>query len=904
MRDSLNGARQVAVDTLDATPFLSAWAFEFTPPSPEPADDTYLRHVREADFVIWLAGREVSQPVVNEVREALAVRQKLIIVRYGTEERTGACRALLDEVGLAAKYADARNDGELASAIELAMGDQIVRALRGEPSLGRLARIEELGRASRARCVARWRAAGLPRDLAAELASRPDVGAPPAESVPTPDKPVILLTGELGAGKSICAERQHQAVIAGLLNGDTGVLPTWLRAGDASSGLRGAIQDACADLGQPSVQGAAVTVDGLDETGSDVAAGLVMEARELAEDWPHTTVVLTSRPRAYLGLSEEIAEMPQLDEDDAWAVAALAAGEPIREAVLWGLPDAVKTSARRPLFALLVGLWHQDAGGRGPRSRADLLAFLGERSLQRAGEGASSLLSLLAIESVQRELGPVPAHQVARATELQALRESGLVTETSEGIAFGLPVLAQWFAAQALLDGTVNTAALTAAPEDIDLWLDPIAIAVATGTYEDSERLLVPLTEHIPGFAFKVIGMSLAGLAPPGGNAGSWRTAGERIRRTLSALVGAVLPLGSEALPVDDDGRVLPLAVASDDQHVSTAYFDARVLVKPGEARPDLFRMPDDFSVCDAGWEWRGVRLGIVGAGAAWPWRWACDVVRHDLGEVLKARRFPLSNSLLAVEEEWEAVVDFTRQVPLTVERIAIEPILDELEASLTELERDAAKLGVPVRGSSFSMMGGRDHDNYWLRDRLRAARARGVTELTRPWPAPDRLDTAGGLIDQAFSEAQLISYASALYMGAIDAYEELVRTLLPRLQERMALATTFPATFVGTIALGTPDTAGVTSLSGYFTPKPAGQRSEVVISIGGNRYEHGRSLENYERLKVLRPDAARWITAWSGGSWFNPGARYPVTKVVTAWLWRDLQHAGIVKGMLPADNT
>jgi hypothetical protein len=58
-----------------------------------------------------------------------------------------------------------------------------------------------------------------------------------------------------------------------------------------------------------------------------------------------------------------------------------------------------------------------------------------------------------------------------------------------------------------------------------------------------------------------------------------------------------------------------------------------------------------------------------------------------------------------------------------------------------------------------------------------------------------------------------------------------------------------------------------------------------------------------HERLQRLRPDAARWITAWSGGSWFNPGARYPITKVVTAWLWRDLKHAQVVEGMLPADN-
>lgn len=900
MRGRLNGARQVVVDTLDATPFLSAWAFEFTPPSPEPADDTYLRHVREADFVIWIAGAEISRPVANEIREALAFRRQLIIVRYGTEVRTAACQALLEEVGLAAKYADARDDDELARAIELAVGDQIARALRGEPSLGRLARIEELGRASRSRCVVRWRAAGLPRDLAAELASQTHVGAPPPETVPTPGKPVVLLTGELGAGKSICAERQHQAVISRLLSGDSGVLPVWLLASDAAGNLRRAVQEACADLGHPSIQGAAVVVDGLDEAGTDVAASLVMEARELAEDWPNTTVVLTTRPREYVDLLEERAEMPQLSQEEAWSVAAAAAGEPMPEAVLRGLPEVVKVSARRPLFALLVGLWHRDARGQGPRSQADLLAFLGERALKRAGENAFSVLTALGVATVRRELGRVPAHELGRAAELRSLRESGLVTETDRGIAFGLPVLAQWFAAQALLEGEVHTATLCADPEDIDLWRDPIAIAVATGTYEDSVRLLSPLAEAIPGFAFKVLGTSLAGLGP-GGNAGSWRTAGERIREALSALAGAVLPLGSRALPIGDDGRVLPMAIASDEEHVTTAYYDARVLVNPGEPKPDIFPFPDDVGFFDAGWEWRGMRGGIPGPGAAWPWRWARDVIRDDLGHELKRRRLPLGDeSPLAVEEEWEAVIDFTNSVPLTIERIAIGPILDELEDRLTELERDAAKLDVPIGGSTFAVVGGRDHDQYWLRDRLRAARGRGLTELTRPLPGPDQVDSSGGFIDEAFSDERLVAYATRLYEAAIEAYLALVESQLPRLCDRMALATTFPARFVATVSRGGREAFGMTSLNGYFVPKPVGESSDVSITIGERRHEHGRAQEGYERLQQLRPGAARWITAWSGGSPFNPGARYPITKVVTAWLWRDLRHAGVVEGTLP----
>lgn len=93
----------------------------YTPASSEPADDTYLRHVRDADVVIWLAGPEVSPAVVNEVREASTARRRLIIIRYGTEPRSAECEALIAEVGLRAKYADAAELTELRSALELTL---------------------------------------------------------------------------------------------------------------------------------------------------------------------------------------------------------------------------------------------------------------------------------------------------------------------------------------------------------------------------------------------------------------------------------------------------------------------------------------------------------------------------------------------------------------------------------------------------------------------------------------------------------------------------------------------------------------------------------------------------------------------------------------------------------------
>lgn len=501
MRGRLNEARQVVVDVLDSAPFLVPWAFEYTPASSEPADDTYLRHVRDADIVIWLAGAEVSQPVINEIREALAPEgSRLIIIRFGTDSRSDECQALLDEVGLRANYADAADLDELRSALQLTLGDEIIRALRGIPDMGRLELIQQLGQGSRGRCVRRWQAPGLPRGEAVALADDPTVGMLRADCLPGDERPVIVLSSQMGAGKSLGAERHLQSAIDQLLSDGSAPVPVWLTATQARGGLLAAVTAACSGIGDPRMQGATIVVDGLEEAGIEVAEQLLGEARELALTWPRTTVLLTSRPVPSLDGVEERRDIPELDDEAAKSIIDIGAGGAVAPGVVLGLPENVRLSLRRRLFALLYGLiQRENPAGVAPRSRGDLLAFLGARAAARAGEDAQRVLRGLAVKSVERELGVVAEQEIGARAEIEALLASGLVVRRPAGIAPGLPVIAQWFAAQALLLGEVDVEPLLAAPDDIDLWLYPLAIAVATGSQERGAALLEPLMRSLQG---------------------------------------------------------------------------------------------------------------------------------------------------------------------------------------------------------------------------------------------------------------------------------------------------------------------------------------------------------------------------------------------------------------------
>ncbi|MEW6048670.1 MAG: DUF4062 domain-containing protein, partial [Bacillota bacterium] len=86
----LTRERAEVVEVLDRYELFLPWAFEFTPGSSEPVDCSYLSKVREADIVIWLAGVDTTEPVRNEIREALASNKRLWAIKLPAKERTQA----------------------------------------------------------------------------------------------------------------------------------------------------------------------------------------------------------------------------------------------------------------------------------------------------------------------------------------------------------------------------------------------------------------------------------------------------------------------------------------------------------------------------------------------------------------------------------------------------------------------------------------------------------------------------------------------------------------------------------------------------------------------------------------------------------------------------------------------
>lgn len=877
MTADLDPARQELVNALDGVPFLSPWAFEYTPASSEKLERSYLRHVREADFVVWLMGEETTTPVANEVREALSAQRRLIVIRLPAQKRSRATQELLAEVGDRAKRGSVDSIEQLRVAVELAMQDEIVRALRQLPGQGRLAAIEALGRESRARCSVLWQGAGVSREQALAMADDPGIGTPSQVILPTASHPLRLLVSEIGAGKTLAGLRLHQQGLADIQGNSNAPIPIWLDATDVLD-LAEAAQQAGAEIGDSSRQGAAVVLDGIDQAGLGRAAQLLNEARLLVTSWPQTTVFITSRPIPPAKAQEETVSMPELSDEESLALISRIAQRQVGSGRSYGWPPTVREAIRRPLFAVLLGTHLSKHQAQLPQSKAELISQLVERALVDAAEPASTQLERLAVLSLARGGGPVPEAELGSTIERRISHESGLLIKRNGAIAFSLPILTQWFAAQSLGRGDPSAEDLVHAPERLEDWRYPLAIVCGSFSHDAASAILRPIVERYPGFASQVVedgiaqwGTSEEVPSPP------WQEAGRRVRATMEAWVRGLGPIAPLIGPITDDGRVLPLAAAVDGAQLWTAWYAG------ADERREVIELPSNFNVFDAGAEWRNVRFARPGRQPTWAWRWSFEELRRSLMQLLRERALPIEDGPLVDEAVWQLGVTLTGGNSFVTESV----LLEQFESRLSQLH-----------GASHLVIGSRTYELEPARRRIRDLTAAGERELHAPYLTPDRLGRGGGWVWDFFSPERTLDRTLTVFTSALQGYQDLVNRWFVSLAPRLMTAVTLPARLHG--RLSPPQGGRGPTIAYHFEALPPAEVTDVVIDIQPARWGHGEEFfqAQLEQVRHARPEASSWLSSVFRTAILEVYDNDSATKLAYGWLWDDLSRIGWVTGM------
>ena len=756
--------------------------------------------------------------------------------------------------------------------------------------------------ASRGRLIASWVALGISPELAQSLADDESIGAPARLGRALPQTGLVVLEGDFGSGKTATGERIFGADAAAALDDGNAPIPIYLVAKSVAGPLADAVRTAAEGLGRTQDVGLRLVLDGFDEPGPARATELLNDARALVFTLPKTRVVATARPGLDLHREERL-PYPPLSDDEA---AALAERLGDNRFPLWSRSEAIRKMLHLPLF-LIVAVLRQQAGAEIPRSQGTFLEALADAALRRGhqptGEVRQALTSLARLTVGS---GGVVAAAELGGDAVRTVFESRLVVRDGRSLRFALPVVEQYFAAQAVLDAGLAGIDLHDLRQ-LDGWRDSLTLAVTIGSWQQVSTLLDSLAPVHPGLAsWLVVNAVPESATVTSTELPSHLECANRLHHALARWINGLGVVGQRLQLTDNRGMVRTLGAFVEGNRITAGLrmgysggVDAVQL--PYGLHPFTGRATD-------GSQWAPLRWGHAPADfMAWPWQWMLEWVSQSIEAVLRTTSLPLPNTKSFQDERRWAMA---KAILHRTGSIGHKPIdANELRIAAEQL------LGAMVgQGAQFFKLNPHRRlvvtkdEIAGLIEKLKAHELTGNDGmLHRPYPAPDIANPQGGHVSNVYSDEALRTLVEQVYASALIIYSDLVATWFSSFASTLGLACIMPVAFQGQLlprggSWGDPDFVY------RMTPLPPNEPSASTVRLVKKRedlnidweamIEEGRRLR--QLISVLHPGAEGWANPRSADATLDVYGDTPGTMQAYQWLWEDLRALHMVKSPPP----
>jgi hypothetical protein len=882
MDDEMGPWREAIAETLVAASFLRAWMFEYTPASSERLDYSYLRHVRDSDFVVWLVGRNTTEPVTREIGEAISERRRLLVFLLPLEPRDSATQELLTKTKKVAKRSPLLKDvSELEDVLRRTIDDEVARAVRNAPRWNSLEGYEQLGKASQSRCAGRWARAGVGLSQAEAWARDPSLRELPSE-IGNHSSGLLAIIGGMGIGKSFTAEAWLQERIRFSSQNPGSPVPVFLSAEDLTSPLTEAVTAAAA--GDAGEQGFSLVLDDLSRCSDRGASRLLEQAWALCSLHPSTAVLVTSRPIHGLLTSDTsgTVEARLLSPDKALALLELVCGTEIPERQYRTWAPSLQEATRWPLFAVLTGIYLRDHDMPRRITYSELLSFLINRSLpgtEASTLAASQLLQKLARLTVDADRSLVALADIGHRAELGSVLASGLVELRDKMVGFPIDILREWLAAQSIADGEPTVWELIDDPNRLLRWRYPLMASIGSSDFESGSEVLGPLVEERPGLAARMISEETPEYAAgrEGVLSANPETLGEQVRLATESWIFALWPASSFSPAVDREGDLRELGIGVDGQLLTTRW-------RRGKSGSAVAVVQDD----DPKDDWVSYRSGRPPDMSSWPWSWALSDLRQRLARVVRAHNMPIAEGPLLLEFAYEAAREVLRAKTKNGDPIPIQDLADWL----AKLRR---KPGHVVRYQKGSWI----FDPAQLETAVEILRNGSRSDLVRPYPPAS--PTSGNTWEWFGGDDGMKRAVRSRLTASLDGYRQTVREWFPRLRKDLGHYVLQPAEV--RVRLFRPEQAGYAGrLATIFLPRARGKKNRLDIAIDGGDGtflswdEQGAWLdEQSARIHAHRKDAAWWLKPKIYQHTIPLFGRTPSCRLAMYWLYEDLFDLSLV---------
>ncbi len=882
--EEMTTARDLAIETVNNYPGMRVWAFEDAPASSEAARERYIRRAGQAQFVIWLIGSTTTQPVIEEVDACLRSSHRLLPFLLPSKTRDANTRQLIRRVENSVTWRKVEDVRTLPVHIKTALTDEMVRAVRDPAPVNHDLYLEHRRRESIAETKSLWTTLGVPDDIAGDLATDESIG----HKLDLPSSGVVQIVATQGSGKTLAAHRLFQHAIDKRMDDHLEPLPVFLNARYMCGELRDLVDQAVGDQGSAYAQLVLVIIDRLDEVGTYEANQLLGSAESYAEAHPNIAVVAMARPLPGLKSIGNPTVLPECSDEEFTSIASRVAGRPVRPGEI---PFRL-SNTRIPLFAVIVGTHFRNSSNPLVTSPSQMVSQLVQRILDESGnypEQQAELLAKLAVACTNSG-GSVNVSVIdPKASARAELAKSRLVVEENGKSDFALAVFREWFAARALVEGTIS-------PLDIDLasdrWVVPLAIAVNSENELVGPAIMETLSVDDPGIACLVLeevkhNWSMEDLPEelPDGTA---IEIGHQIRQAMFNWKEGLGPLMAEVGPTTRDGGIPTLAVDKGPRMLTTSWYQGERELEP------VIEMPEDVNFYSGSVTpgWPILQSTPIEPTKVWPWTTTIEDLSSSLSELLKSHRLAFDSPV--------GVREFAAEFAETLTRFRITDSTQPKVTDVIDWIDNWTKM--PGRGSEDSITFGFSQQTYTVKE-LNVVR-NTLPDLPRNedgtvsdlWPGPDKPWPAGRtsvLWHELYTDGQLLERTKAIFDAAMRIYNDIVERWFPSFNIRHQMSYMLPLRLEGILKLKcTPwrRERGDAALVWWPRLVNSGAESGVFFELGSwDRDIDAGTRERMQAAKeefVLNRGSFRQVFQALPGNDSRPG-----TELAHKWLTEDLRN-------------
>lgn len=781
-------------------------------------------------------------------------------------------------------------------------------------------RLQRLLDASDTRTRRRLHVLGLTEDRLNNVISWMRARPLPVEVAALTPGSLLVLVGELGAGKSEIAEAWHREGIRAAADGQS-PFPIWLSATAVAGRLLNELVEAQAgDPGLITSRGCDLVIDELDSLSDARTVNRVLdEAANFAATRANTRVIATVRP-GYRGVvPSEQYRVPLLDIDDALALMGAAGND---QWIYRKLPSEMWKSIRTPLYVLLTGSQLGDPPA--PYCRASLLHHLAEHIIDTAVRCTGVPVDREAISAAFRRIAVAAiTGTTERVLDLglsEALLDSRLVSEDDHGRPrFALPVVEQYFAARALAQHEVDIDTIIADLAMVTRWRYSMAMMLATSSATEATELMDPMARAHPGVAGWLVeeAIAISGAAiirgevpnpssPTLPSDSALLAAGAALRTATEAWEEGLGNLGREIAPTGEGGQLRPLGVGSDrPDSLATAW------APEGTSFPEVFLLSTASILGHAApWSlfndptWAPWRFGVLPDSAAWAWRWSHEELRGALQQAFAHRRLNVrAGGMLAAERDWHLARTILKRRGMGHEPLDPAAVRDAVNSIRDQLNSAPNRPFVRLNGAN-QLFRRTDLDHL-------AARCCELSTskqmLCRPAPEPDRRQPGGSWVWNLYSPDRLLELVQVVLREALIGYAQLANDHFPRFGPTLGIAALGRPAVQGCLILAdTPGLDGAPTLQYLLTSAdpdavgdPTTSQQDPPAPLVDINLSSTDGQPSFQLNELARQSGTRKISQGIlGTSYGNPRSAWttlrvygdtPATLLAYEWLNQDL---------------